>query len=150
MNEKGNPLEKIEMEKVEEATKALERLLEALGKLKETGMLDMLIELANMSEEVMELGLNDRRLHHAMAAGEGALNALEDVDPINLKANIEVLSSCTMKALESPELLKNLKPAGLFSLLTVAKDPDVGTGLAVMLTLAKMVGKCLREQSEKL
>ncbi|UXD21972.1 hypothetical protein IPA_00345 [Ignicoccus pacificus DSM 13166] len=148
--EKANPLEKIEMEKVEEATKALERLLEALAKLKETGTLDMLVALAEMSEEILELGLNDRRLHHAMAAGEGALNSLEDVDPINLKANIEVLSGCTMKALENPELLKNIKPMGLFSLLSVAKDPDVGTGLAVMIALAKMVGKCIREQTKNL
>ena len=144
---KGNPITNLEVERVEEATKALERLIEALAKLKENGMLDMIIALANMSEELMELGLNDRRLHHAMAAADGALNALEDVDPIVFKENVEYINECAIKALDNPNLLKELKPVGIGGLLKVLKDPDIGIGLALMLGIAKSLGRCLREKA---
>ncbi|ALU11851.1 hypothetical protein EYM_05405 [Ignicoccus islandicus DSM 13165] len=144
---KGNPITNLEVEKVEEATKALERLIDALAKLKENGMLDMIIALADMSEELMELGLNDRRLHHAMAAADGALNALEYVDPIVFKENVEYINECAVKALDNPKLLKELKPVGLGGLLKVMKDPDIGIGLALMLAIAKSLGRCLREKA---
>jgi uncharacterized protein YjgD (DUF1641 family) len=83
-----------------------------------------------------------------MAAGDAALNALEDVDPIKLKRNVEVFSECTMKALTSDEILK-AKPVGVFSLLSVLKDPDVSVGLGVLITMAKMVGRCLREKAKE-
>ncbi len=144
---KGNPITNLEIERVEEATKALERLLDAMTKLKENGMLDMIVALANMSEELMELGLNDRRLHHAMAAADGALNALEDVDPIVFKENVEHINECAIRALNNPNLIKELKPVGLGGLLKVLKDPDIGVGLALMLSMAKAIGACLREKS---
>jgi len=142
-------LEKLEAEKIEELAKAIERLADAIAKLQETGLLGIAVALAEKGEEVLELGANDRRMHHAMAAADAALNALEDVDPIVFKENVEAMSECTMKALNSPDFLKHAKPVGLLGLLKVMKDPDITAGLGVMLYLAKVMGSCLRQKMEQ-
>ncbi len=129
----------------EEAVKALERTLEMLVKLKESGTLDLIATLVEKMEDLMEVGMSDKKLHHALALGDAALSGLEEVDPISLKKNVEKLSECTMKAL-SDESLTNAKPVGLLGLLSAIRDPDVATGLGLLLAMAKSLGKCIRGQ----
>ncbi|NPA84989.1 MAG: DUF1641 domain-containing protein [Crenarchaeota archaeon] len=142
-------LEKMEAQKLEELAKAIERLADAVAKLQESGILGMLVAMAEKSEEILEIGLNDRRVHHAMAAADAALNPLEDVDPIVFKENIENLTECALKALNSEEFIKQAKPAGIGGLLKVLRDPDIGAGLGLMLYMAKVMGSCLRKKASE-
>ena len=137
-------LEKLEAEKVEELAKALERLAEAIAKLQETGLLGILVSMAERGEEIMEIGLNDRRIHHAMAAADAALNPLEDVDPVVFKENVEHLTECALQALNREDFIKQAKAVGMLGLLKALKDPDIAAGMGVMLYLAKAMGACLR------
>ncbi len=127
----------------EEAIEALEKVLEMLVTLKRSGTLDLMATLVEKIEDLMEVGMSDKKLHHALALGDAALSGLEEADPIVLKSNVEKLSSCTMKAL-SDESLASVKPVGLLGLLSAIRDPDVATGLGLLLAIAKSLGRCVR------
>ena len=130
-----------DIQNVDEVTKALEELMDALGKLKESGLLDMAKVIVEKYEDLMTFLAQDRRLFHLMAAGEGLLNSLEDVDAIKLKLTTQELGGCALSALTSEELEK-ARPVGLSGLLRALRDPDVMAGLGLMIAILKAMGKC--------
>ncbi len=141
-------LNELDPQKIEELARALERLAEAAAKLQESGVLGMLTAMMEKGEEILEIGMNDRRVHHALAALDAAMNPLEEVDPVTFKENIESLTECTLKALNSEDFVKRARSVGMLGLLKALKDPDIAAGLGVMLYLAKVMGACLRKKAE--
>ncbi len=136
-------------EKMEEAGKALEELLDIMTKLKESGLLDMLKAMVERYEDLMTYMAQDRRLFKAMVMVEGALNGIEEADAAKLKYASMGLSQCSTKALEEV-MDKGVEPVGLMGLLKALRDPDVMYGLGLMIAMAKSVGKCFRENMERM
>jgi len=135
--------------KVEEPSKALEELLGMLAKLKESGLLDMLKSIIERYEDLMTYMAQDRRIFKAMSMVEGALNGLEDADAAKLKYASMGLSQCSTKALE--EIMdKGVKQVGIIDLLKALRDPDVAYGLGLMLAMAKSIGRCFKENMERM
>ena len=136
-------------EKLEEAGKALEEFLDIMAKLKESGLLDMMKAMVERYEDLMTYMAQDRRLFKAMVLFEGAMNGLEDADAAKLKYASMGLTQCSTKALEEV-MDKGVEPVGLMGLLKALRDPDVMYGLGLLLAMAKSVGKCFRENMEKM
>lgn len=136
-------------ERMEEAGKALEELLDMLTKLKESGLLDMLKAMLEHYEDLMTYMAQDRRLFKAMVMVEGALNGIEEADAAKIKYASMGLSQCSTKALE--EIMdKGVEPVGLMGLLKALRDPDVMYGLGLMIAMAKGIGKCFKENMERM
>ncbi|UXD21979.1 hypothetical protein IPA_00430 [Ignicoccus pacificus DSM 13166] len=138
-------VEKKEIENIEDATKAMEELLEMLAKLKETGLLDMMKAIVERYEDLMTFLAQDRRLFHAMTLGEAMLNGMENVDAIRLKLSMQNLSECAFEALASEEVEK-AEPVGLMGLMRALRDPDVMMGLGLLIAMAKALGKCVKKK----
>ncbi len=136
-------------ERLEEAGKALEELLDIMTKLKESGLLDMMKAMIERYEDLMTYMAQDRRLFKAMVMVEGALNGIEDADAAKLKYASMGLSQCSTKALEEV-MDKGVEPVGLMGLLKALRDPDVMYGLGLMIAMAKSIGRCFRENMEKM
>ena len=137
-----------EMEMNEEGVKALETLVKVAVKLKESGMLDMLYFLAEKSGDILTIISNDVGLARAGALGHAGISALEKLEPeevLNVKTNLEELTSCAFKSLAEMKV-DELKPAGLGTLLKAPSDKDLQYGLAMILALGKAMGKCLRNK----
>jgi len=126
---------------IDEVTKALEELMDVLGKLKESGLLDMLKSVVDKYEDLMTFLAHDRRLFHLMAVAEGALNSMEGVDAIRLKLATQRLAECGLDALTSEEV-ERAQPMGLTDLLRALRDPDVMAGLGLVISMLKALGKC--------
>ena len=141
--------EKVNETNVEVSTKALEELIELLAKLKESGLLDMLKAMLERYEDLMTYMAQDRRMFKAMTMVEGALNGLEDADAAKLKYASMGLSQCSTKALEDI-MEKGVEPVGLLGLLKALKDPDVAYGMGLMIAMAKSIGRCFKENMEKM
>ena len=136
-------------EKLDEAGKALEELLDTLAKLKESGILDMLKAMVERYEDLMTYLAQDRRLFKVMVMAEGALNGMEDADSAKLKYASMGLSHCASKALENI-MDGEVKPVGLMGLLKALRDPDVMYGMGLMIAMAKSIGRCFKENMEKM
>ncbi len=140
-------LEKL-VEEVKSAEKALEDLLKMLARLKESGVLDMLENIAKQYEELLEAFSSDQRIYHALAALQAMLEGLRSADPWKLKPSVRMATECLVSALD-PEKLTLVKPIGILGLLKALRDPDVGYGLALLLAAAKSIGACMRQRLEK-
>ena len=135
------------MEKVELEGKALEELVELLEKLKESGLLDTLKAMLERYEDLMTLLAEDRRMFHAMAVAEGALNGLEEADPAKLKWATMGLVKCMAKGME--ELYEGkVEKVGLVGLLKALREPEVMVGLGALLTMARALGRCMMESKK--
>ncbi len=134
-----------------EESEALETLLEIAVKLKETGMLDMLRVIAEKSGELLTLLGNDPGLQRATAFADAAHRALSRLEPekvVDAKINMEELTYCTLNAVAAAKP-SEAKRVGLLGLLGVLRDPDVQVGLGLLLAIAKNLGRCVRERSQK-
>jgi len=143
--------EKLDMLINEEGVKALETLIEVAVKLKDSGLLDTLNFIAERSGELLTIISNDVPLQRATALGDAGLRALGKLEPqevVNIKFNMEELTTCAFKALSNLKL-EELKPVGITGLLKAGNDKDLQLGLAMMMALGKAMGKCLREKVEK-
>jgi uncharacterized protein YjgD (DUF1641 family) len=135
---KVKPLEMVDEKSVE----ALLSLAEAAAKLKESGLLDLLVTMAEKYEELLLYTSSDQRVYHALSLLEAALTGLKNVDPWKAKPAIEMVTSCFMNAL-SPETIEKAEPVkGIMSLMRALKDPYVAKGLGILLSLAAALGKC--------
>ena len=130
------------------AAEAIISLAEAAAKLKESGLLDMLTTMAERYEELL-LYTNEHRVYHALALAEAFLNGVGKADPWKAKPAVEMLTSCTLEALD-PQLLRSAPPIrGVFSLLKALSDPDIAKGLGALFAVAKRLGSCLRAMEEQ-
>ena len=144
-------MEKLDNLVNEEGVKALETLIEVAVKLKESGLLDTLNFIAEKSGELLTIISNDVPLQRAAALGDAGLRALGRLEPqevINVKFNMEELTTCAFKAL-SEFKVEELKPVGLAGMLKAVNDKDMQLGLAMMMALGKAMGKCLREKAKQ-
>ncbi len=133
------------MSETELGAQALEELLEVAAKLKESGLLDMMKALVERYEDLMTNMAQDRRLFHAFALLEGALDGLEEGDPSKLKWGMMGLTSCLSKGME--EVTEGeVEPVGLLGLLKALREPEVMYGLGVLLTFARALGRCMMEK----
>jgi uncharacterized protein YjgD (DUF1641 family) len=132
---------------VELSSSALEELLEVAAKLKESGLLDTLKAMLERYEDLMTLLADDRRLFHALAIMEGALNGLEESDPAKMKWATTQMMSCLTKGVEDVADGK-VEPVGLMGLMKALREPEVMYGLGVLLAMARALGRCVM-QSKK-
>lgn len=149
------------MAEKKEARKRLEDLLEGpeldeaitdlariAYRLKESGLLDMLVALADQYEELLQ-GLGaDQRVYHTIAAAQAVLDGMRNADPWKYKPAIQLMTHCAMQGMD-PEELSKAKPVGLLGLLGALRDPDISFGLGVLLAMAKKVARCMRTEMEK-
>jgi uncharacterized protein YjgD (DUF1641 family) len=70
---------------------------------------------------------------------------MENIDPIRLKLSVQNLSECAFKAIAS-ENAEKAQPVGLMGLVKALRDPDVMTGLGVLIAMAKVLGGCVKEK----
>jgi len=127
-----------------QAGQALAALAELAAKLKETGLLDLLIVLAENYDEPLALastGPLSSLLTLGLAAAEGAHRG----GAAEAAASVEKLAQCTTEALR-PENLAAVKPvAGVISLMRELSDPHVARGLGLLIHLARSLGRCVEE-----
>ncbi len=132
----------------ERSLEAIIALAKAAAKLKESGMLDMLVTIAEKYEELLTLTASDQRVYHALALLEAMLTGLKNADPWKAKPAVETLTSCLVNALD-PEEMKKAEPVkGLMSLLKALRDPYVAKGLGVLIALARSLGRCVSGESK--
>ncbi len=117
-------------------------------RMKESGLLDMLVALADQYEELLQALGADQRVYHAMAAMQAFLDGMRDADPWKYKPAIQLMTQCVFQGMD-PEELSKAKPVGLLGLMGALRDPDISFGLGVMLAMAKRVGRCMRTEMEK-
>lgn len=125
-----------------ESGAALAALAELAVKLRETGLLDLLIVLAENYDEALDLAANgplSSLIALGLAAGEGARKA----GAVEAAATVEKLSECTVRALKPDNLSRARPVTGLLSLLRELSDPRVARGLGLLLHLARSLGECL-------
>ncbi len=133
----------------ERSLEAIMALARAAAKLKESGMLDMLVTIAEKYEELLVYSASDRRVYHAIALLEALLTGLKNVDPWKAKPAVETLTSCMVSALD-PEEMKKAEPVkGLMSLLKALRDPYVAKGLGVLIAIARSLGKCISGETRE-
>jgi uncharacterized protein YjgD (DUF1641 family) len=125
-----------------QAAQALQALAELAAKLKETGLLDLLVVLAENYDEPLSLAANgplSGLAALALAAGQGAARG----GAAEAAETVERLSECATQALR-PESLAQVRPVtGIISLLRELGDPRVARGLGLLIHLARSLGDCL-------
>ena len=129
--------------------KALAELIEIAVKLKESGILDLLRELADMADEIVSSIADDAGLYRTLGLADAAQSGLakvEDDDFIQAKIVLENLVKCSMKGLAEAGR-KEIPRVGLFGMLGALRDKDVQKGLGLLLALAKGMGACVDEKS---
>ena len=129
-----------------ESIKTLARIAVAL---KQSGILDLLAELAERSEEILTSLAGDKSLYRALGVADAlqeGINKVGDDDFIDAKAALEELTRCSMKGLA--HAYREAKPVGLLGLLTSVRDPDVQKGLGILLSIAKGLGAACGEEEE--
>ncbi len=135
---KVNPIELLD----EKSMEALISLAEAAAKLKESGLLDLLVTMAEKYEELLLYTSSDQRVYHALSLVEAMLTGLKNLDPWKAKPAVEMLTSCVADAL-SPETIEKAEPIkGILSLMRALKDPYVAKGLGILVSLAAALGRC--------
>lgn len=135
----------------EEASKALESLVETAVALKRSGILDMLRIIAEKSDELLALIGNDVPTQRALGLAHAAQSGLAKLTPgevLGAKNTIELMTACSLKAMASTKP-EEVKPKGLFGMLGALRDKDVQVGLAFLLAVAKGLGACIRSQAGK-
>jgi uncharacterized protein YjgD (DUF1641 family) len=142
---KVKPLEMLD----EKSMEAILSLAEAAAKLKESGLLDMLVTMAEKYEELLLYTSSDHRVYHALSLLEATLTGLKNVDPWKAKPALEMLTSCIANAL-SPETIEKAEPVkGVLSLMRALRDPYVAKGLGILIALAAAIGKCATETGKQ-
>ncbi len=130
----------------EEEIKALKELAEIAVNLKRAGLLDFLRFLSEKAEDATVLLSYSPGIFRLLALADGALEAVEKVEPDEVIAAKELLTKtakCTLKALAKADQEKPRK-VGLTGLLSALRDPDIQVGLGLLLALAKHLGSCVR------
>lgn len=130
-------------EKELESIKTLARVAVSL---KEAGILDLLAELAERSEEILTSMAGDRSLYRTLGVADAlqtGVNKVGDDDFIDAKAALEELARCGLKGLAYA--YREAKPVGLLSLLGAIRDPDVQKGLGILIAIAKGLGAACGE-----
>lgn len=130
-----------------ELDKALEDLARIAYRLKESGLLDMLVVLAEKYEEILQ-GLTDQRTLHALALVQAFLDGVREADPWKYKPAIQLMTHCVFESMD-PGRLSNAKPVGLMGLLSALRDPDVSFGLGLLIAMAKSLGGCMRREMNR-
>jgi uncharacterized protein YjgD (DUF1641 family) len=129
------------------ADEAIEALVKTAVKLKESGLLDMLETIAEKYEELLLYTSSDKRVYHALAMLEAALNGLKEADPWRYKPAVERLTACIASALDANELEKVKPVKGVLGLVRALSDPRVAKGLGLLLHLAAKLGECIESKS---
>jgi uncharacterized protein YjgD (DUF1641 family) len=125
-----------------QASQALEALAELAAKLKETGLLDLLVVLAEGYDEALNVTANGPLsslavLGLAAARGAGEAGAPEAAE------TVEKLARCTTEALKPENLAKARPVKGIIGLVRELSDPRVAAGLGLLLHLARSLGECM-------
>jgi uncharacterized protein YjgD (DUF1641 family) len=125
-----------------QASQALEALAELAAKLKETGLLDLLVVLAENYDEPLGMASNGP-LSSLAVLGLAAAQGAHEGGAAEAAETVERLARCTTEALK-PENLAQARPVkGVVSLLRELSDPYVARGLGLLLHLARSLGRCL-------
>ncbi len=128
--------------------KALADLIDIAVRLKESGILDLLRELADMADEIVSAVADDAGLYRTLGLADAAQSGLakvEDDEFIQAKMALEDLVRCSMKGLAEAGK-GDIPRVGLTGMLGALKDKDVQKGLGLLLTIAKGVGSCVDEK----
>ena len=129
------------------AGETLALLAEAAVRLRETGLLELLVVLAENYEDLVEQ-LSTREAAAAGSLAAAALRGLGRGEAWKAAPTVEKALACTVEALE-PGKLEAVPPiGGLVSLLRSLGDPDVAKGLGILVHLARSLGRCFRSASE--
>jgi uncharacterized protein YjgD (DUF1641 family) len=133
----------------EEEVKALKEFVEIVVNLKRAGLLDFLKFLSEKAEDATVLLSYSPGLFRALALADGALEAIEKAEPndiIEAKKLMINVTNCSLKAMAKAASEKPRR-VGLGGLLSALRDPDVQTGLGLLIAIAKQLGSCIRSQT---
>jgi len=125
-----------------QAQQALEALAELAAKLKETGLLDLLVVLAENYDEPLAAAANGPASSLALLGMAAARGAHEGGAP-EAAETVEKLARCTTEALQPTNISKAKPVKGIVSLMKELSDPHVARGLGLLLHIARSLGRCL-------
>jgi uncharacterized protein YjgD (DUF1641 family) len=130
----------------EEGSEALAALVEAAAKLRETGLLDLLVVLADHYEELLSTASGEEA--GALAAlGEAVARGAARGGALKASPTVERATACLVEAL-APEEVEKAQPLGVTGLLRALSDPQVARGLGILVHLARRLGACFTPSSQ--
>jgi uncharacterized protein YjgD (DUF1641 family) len=130
-----------------DAIEALNTLIEVAVKLKETGLLDLLVVLADRYDEILAL-LNKPSVANSVMIVDAVLDGIGQVDVSSARPGIERASKCIVRSFSSGELKKAPRIRGILDLVRALRDPRVAKGLSLILGVAGIIGSCVLESED--
>ncbi len=130
-----------------DAIEALNTLIEVAVKLKETGLLDLLVVLADRYDEILAL-LNKPSVANSVTIVDAILDGLGQVDISHVRPSIERVSKCVAQSLSSSELRNAPRIHGILDLVRALRDPRIAKGLSLILGIAGVIGRCVLEDKD--
>lgn len=127
------------------ASEAFVALAELAARLKETGLLDLLVVLAENYDEALGM-VTGEEAGAGLALAAAALRGAARGGGAAAARGVEEAVSCLVEALgRSP--VAGAEPVGLTGLIRALADPRVARGLGVLLSLAAAIGECVERRS---
>ena len=130
-----------------DAIDALNTLIEVAVKLKETGLLDLLVVLADRYDELLSL-LNKPSVANSVMIVDAILDGIGQADVSSARPGIERASRCIVRSFSSGELKKAPRIRGVLDLVRALKDPRIAKGLSFILGIAGVIGSCVLEDKD--
>ncbi|WP_117353947.1 DUF1641 domain-containing protein [Acidilobus sp. 7A] len=135
---------------VDVGTLALVELVEAVVKLKRSGILGMLSYLADKAEESFLAAATDpalMRLLALLASVSYGVSKVSADDIANAQNALQDLARCSITALGRVDVTEERR-YGALGMGYRLRDPDVGASLWILIQIAKGLGRCVRERSK--
>jgi len=127
------------------ASEAFVALAELAARLKETGLLDLLVVLAENYDEVLG-AVSGEEAGAGLALASAALRGAARGGGAAAAEGVEEAVSCLVEALGSNPVA-SAEPVGLAGLIRALSDPRVARGLGVVIALAAAIGECVERRS---
>ncbi|ADL18491.1 hypothetical protein ASAC_0083 [Acidilobus saccharovorans 345-15] len=135
---------------VDVGTVAVVELLDAIVKLKRSGLLGMISYLADKAEDSFLSAATDPALMRLMALLASVSYGVSRVPPDDIalaQNSVQDLTSCAVTALGRVDITEERR-YGALGMGYRLRDPDVGTSLWILLQIAKGLGRCVRERNK--
>ena len=134
--------------KADEGALALAELIDALSKLKSSGLLGIVSNLSERSDEAFLAAATDPSLMRALSLLSAASYGLQRVDAEVLSRAQNALSelvSCGVAGLGRADIYEERR-LGALGAANMLRDPNVSVALGVLVQVLKAFGSCVRSR----
>lgn len=140
-----------EIKITEEDARVIEELIKLARNLKAGGYLTLINELTTNGDLLLEHIASEKAIIRGLALAEAAADPIKNMPPQQIppiRKHITYMMGATFEALAKTDP-KETPQVGMFGMLKYLNDPDVQKGLGFLMTLAKNLGKALKEYEPK-